>query len=306
MSYILAVVTVAIFLAKTNGRHLIRRRRLIRGVVLPLILILSIIPVLYVKIAPYQIRVHQQNINTGKLTNEIKIALMSDTHFRPLKRAAFMEKVAEHLEQIKPNLILFAGDFLFYNNAEKYRQDFDTFKKISAIAPTYAVLGNHDYGIGNKSRSMRYKDDSKKIKKYLEENGVRVLIDESVKLEISGQKFWLIGFDEFWKEEKNPAQAIANINDTLLKIGLSHNPDTSYLPEAKIIDLMLSAHTHGGQIRLPGKDALVGAETDFPREFYGRFIDKTIPKMFNTSGLGESGFAIRAFNPPEIAILNVR
>ncbi|MCX6779129.1 MAG: metallophosphoesterase [Candidatus Magasanikbacteria bacterium] len=276
------------------------------GRILPSILIIGLILLVEIQIEPYQINIRRQDIQIGKTTSNLKIALISDFHLSPLKNDGYLERVAKKINQENPDLILFAGDFLFYDHIEKYSSDFTIFKKFSAIAPTYTVFGNHDYGIGDSRHSHLYFDQHEKLAKLLEKAGVKVLVDASDNIIIKGEEIQLVGFDEFWHSSKNPAQAIKNVEGKGLKIGLSHNPDAAYLPESQNLDIILSGHTHGGQLRLPLIGALAEAETFFPRSDYGHFINNSKPKIFNTVGLGESGLPIRFFNHPEIAILNIQ
>lgn len=279
---------------------------LLSGRILPIFLFVGIALLLIIQLEPYHLTVRRQTIETGKLSANIKIALMSDVHLRPLKEGAYLEKVAQKVSKENPDLIFFAGDFLFYDHVDSYEKDFRSFKKFSEIAPAYAVLGNHDYGIGDSRHSLIYKDQHEKIIKLLERSGIKVLIDENLLLDLNGQKIQLVGFDEFWHWNKKPDQAFKDLQPEGLRIGLSHNPDAAYLPESQKLDILLAGHTHGGQMRLPLVGALAEAETSFPRVNYGQFVDNSKPKIFNTVGLGESGFPIRLFNPPEIAILNIR
>ncbi|KKR48452.1 MAG: Calcineurin-like protein phosphoesterase family protein [Candidatus Magasanikbacteria bacterium GW2011_GWC2_40_17] len=273
---------------------------------LPLFLFVGLILSLKIQLEPYQLTIREQAIETGKLKQEIQVALISDTHLRPLKRGWFLEKTAQNLQIKKPDLIFLAGDFLFHDQMEKFTPDFSAFKKFSDIAPTYAVLGNHDYGIADFDQKLFYIDQHQKIIELLEEVGVKVLIDENVTINIKDSEISLVGFDEFWHKEKNPAKAIAGLKQAALIIGISHNPDAAYLPESQNLDMILSGHTHGGQMRLPLIGSLAEAQTVFPRVDYGAVLLQNKPIIANTVGLGESGFPIRFFNRPEILILQIK
>lgn len=276
--------------------------------VIPALLIISILGLIYsAYLEPYWVKTRYETVNIGKLNSEIKVVLVSDWHMRPGKRAGFVRRTVKKIAREQPDLILMAGDHLFYDDFEKFKTDLAALGGLAKIAPTYAALGNHDHGIGNRGNTVHYADQSAVISQVLEQNGLKVLPDAKEKVKIRENEFWLVGFDEFWLWNKKPSQAIEGLaDDNLLKIGLSHNPDASFTVEGKILDLVLSGHTHGGQIRLPWVGALAEAETDLPRRDYGRYLPDHQPKILNTVGLGESGPHLRFWNRPEIVVLTIQ
>jgi len=257
-------------------------------------------------IEPYSIKVRQENLILNKLEQPLKVVVISDIHLRPLKKTGFVNFTAEKIKRLNPDLIILAGDYLFFDNIDNYKDDLLNFKKFSDIAPTYAVLGNHDYGIGDAGQNSTFEDSHEKIIKDLEQADIKLLIDEKTKINIHNQDLWLVGFDEYWSKKSHPDKALSDLNDNLLKIGISHNPDNGLLPKNKILDIIVSGHTHGGQAGLPFIGPLANAETLFPEAEYGKFLPNNSPKMLNTSGLGESGLPIRFFNWPEIVLLTIK
>lgn len=257
-------------------------------------------------IEPYLLTVRTVEINSPKINQEIKIVLLSDTHLRPGKRADFVARLEKKIAGLKPDLILLAGDFLFHDDIGRYQKDLTEFKKLTQIAHTYAVLGNHDYGLGNKKLTITYEDDHEELLKILTSDGIKVLRDANTKLEIKGEQIQLVGFDEYWLPAKQPKKAIINLEKNIFTLGLSHDPDTGLELEAKKLDLLLSGHTHGGQIRLPWIGAIGEAQTKFSKADYGQYLSGNQPPILNTSGVGESGAHLRFWNRPEIVLLKIK
>lgn len=298
--YLISAIALSWYLIKKKPRYFLT------GIFLPVLLLTGLAILLLAQLNTYRLVIDEQTIENDKIEQPLKIVLMSDTHLRPLKRGWYLQKVAKKIKSTDPDLIVFTGDFLFYDEAGQYEKDFTVFKNFSQIAPTYAVLGNHDYGIATSSGHKNRSDQGEKIKQLLEETGVKVLIDELDIINLQGQKIQLVGFDEFWHLTKNPSQAVQNLKKSDLKIGLSHNPDAAYLPESQFLDIILTGHTHGGQLRLPFVGALATAETTFSRQDYGQTTTDKQLKIFNTSGLGESFLPIRLFNPPEAILIKIK
>lgn len=272
------------------------------------LLILSILGLFYsAYLEPSLVKTRTQEIDSAKINEEIKIVLVSDWHLRPGKGAGFVKDTAEKISYLRPDVILMAGDYLFFDDFKRFKDDLAALGQLTKIAPTFAVLGNHDYGIGDPEQSFLFPDHHQQITQLFEENGIRVLRDEKEKIKIKGVEIWLAGFDEFWRPQKKPWSALKELADApLFKIGLSHNPDAAFTPEAKVLDILLSGHTHGGQIRLPFIGALGDAETIIPLADYGRYLPYHQPPIFNTVGLGESGAPFRFFNRPEIVLLKIK
>lgn len=298
--YLIGALSLSWFLIKKKSSSFLIR------VFLPALFLFSLTILLTVQLNTYRLIIDKQIISSDKIQRPLKIILMGDVHLRPLKRSGYLQKVANRVKTIRPDLIIFTGDFLFYDQADNYEKDFALFKNFSQIAPTYAVLGNHDYGIATSSGHKAYSDQSEKIKQLLQQAGIKILIDTSETITLQDQEIQIIGFDEFWHQTKNPTQAVQNLKNSDLKIGLSHNPDAAYLPESQFIDIILTGHTHGGQLRLPLIGALATAETNFPRQNYGQTTENKQMKIFNTSGLGESFLPIRLFNPPEMILVEIQ
>lgn len=282
-------------------------RQKILGVILPGLLVLSALGVIEsAYIEPYWLKIRRTDIEVGKIKAPIRIALFSDTHLRATKNSGWLKKIASKLRGEKPDLILIAGDFLYFDDFEKFGDKLNELGALTKIAPTFAVLGNHDYGIGNRELTFLYNDQHRQITQRLDDLGITVLKDENVKIKIKNEDVWLVGFDEAWYLGNRPGKALAGLNDNLLKLGLSHHPDIAFDPRTKILDLVLSGHTHGGQIRLPWFGALGDADTPLLKKDYGRYLPDHQPKIFNMIGVGESGPPMRFMNPPEIVILNIK
>ena len=157
--------------------------------------------------------------------------------------------------------------------------------------------------------------DENKLKQYLkmlEENGVKVLIDNSSYYEKNGEKIRIIGinYDENVKIESNSLDKNENfvkiikdkfndINKDEYNILIAHDPENFELYEKIKPDLIFSGHDHGGLVRF-GKIALLSPRKKFfPKYAYGKnTINDTT--MITSSGIGNARIPVRLFNRPEI------
>jgi len=215
--------------------------------------------------------------------------LIADTHLGQYKGARFMERVVNQINALEPDFILFPGDFVYSIAPEDIDEFFSPLTQLDA--PLYATLGNHDM-----APAGELTDDL--LLTSLEDYGVTWIDNKSVTFD----GIQLIGIGELWNDDAD-LSTFDQLQPELTNIVLAHNPDTAYLFEDIDVDLIVSGHTHGGQIRIPFLYRMV-----IPCEYnwgtaQGWFTVLGNP-LYITSGLGETGLPLRLFNPPEVVHFN--
>jgi uncharacterized protein len=218
------------------------------------------------------------------------ILQISDLHVDINPRA--MQRLGEILPQLSYDLCVLTGDY----RGKTYGPYEATIEGMARIRPhiaepVYAVLGNHD---------------SLRMVPALEAIGVRMLVNETEPLLRAGQRLYLAGVDDahFYRMD-NIEKAAARIPHDAFSILLSHTPEIYRQAAHADFDLMLSGHTHGGQICLPGAIPLT-LDSALPRRMgagswrYGRMIGYT------SVGVGASIVAARINCPPEITLHELR
>jgi hypothetical protein len=207
--------------------------------------------------------------------------------------------IALGLEQ-QPDLICLTGDFI-----SGHWPDFDHYSallsQLSARAPTFAVLGNHDGGSWV-SPHGGYADTTA-VRTLLARSGIRLLYNERTTVDLAGRTLTLVGLGDWWADEIRPRPAFAGLDATAQPvIVMSHNPDTKDLLGDYPWRLMLSGHTHGGQIRIPGLG------TPFAPVHDHRYVAGLKPWrdrwIHVTRGVGNL-HGIRINCPPEVSILEL-
>jgi predicted MPP superfamily phosphohydrolase len=254
-------------------------------------------------IEPRRIVVHSETIQLSDETEKTaRFALLSDIHVGPYKGESFVENAVEKLLEQDPEFVLIAGDFIF-KNADKI-DELNPLEQLSSEIPTYAVLGNHDYDLYSEEAPV----DSKlgnQVRVKLTQLGIKVLMNEGIILR--DQNIWLAGTDDLWTKASRLENALESRTTQSTTILLSHNPDIlRRLPADPQIDLIVSGHTHGGQIRLPYLGPIGKIPTQLGQDFDQGLFDLGHTKLFITSGLGESGPRARLFNPPEIVMVELQ
>lgn len=259
-------------------------------------------------VEPHLLVIKKQQIKFSSLPRPTVVALAADFHAGPYKQTSWMEKTVSAIMASNPDIIVLAGDFVFDDKEQvKY---LEPLKKLYAPLGVYAVLGNHDYAADKKDMlGAEGLARAQAVAETLKSCGIKVLINKGVKINLINNDFlFLFGVDDIWTGRANLQTALATLglnNMPHPSIVISHNPDEVSAAENWGADLVLSGHTHGGQIRLP----FLGPVPPLPDEL-GRKYDKGIfdfgkTQLFITNGAGEIGARARLFNPPEVAILTL-
>ena len=181
----------------------------------------------------------------------LKLLHLSDLHAEPMP-LEFLSRQIDHALAWRPDFICVTGDFI----TTKYEQ-WDAYAavlaKLPAAAPTYATLGNHDGG-----RWARFSGYSttENVRNLLERAKIPLLHNTQQEIEVRGRLLKLVGLGDDWADELDPVRAFGGFpfgikRGEIPTIALSHNPDTKDELAGFAWDLMLSGHTHGGQLSLP-------------------------------------------------------
>jgi predicted MPP superfamily phosphohydrolase len=228
----------------------------------------------------------------------LKIAVLSDLHVgSPYIDERKVRLIAERTNELQPDLIVILGDYMASNRHGSHRVEPEVFapilKDLHAPFGVYSVLGNHDWW---------YKGT--KVRRALEDNGIKVLENESVNIDVRGEPLWLVGLGDLWTRPQHIEQTIAQVPEGATIVALTHNPDIFPQVPSRV-NLLLAGHTHGGQVRFP----LIGSVVESSR--YGERYEKGHVSenghdLFVTTGIGTSIAPVRFGVPPEIVLLEIK
>lgn len=229
----------------------------------------------------------------------LRIALFADTHVGKFGNAPSLARIVDQVNQQDVDLVLIAGDLVFRPRSGQIESEIGALARLEA--PAIAILGNHDVGAPGP-------DNRRAVRTALEGAGVSVLEDTFEIVEVSGQQLAISGLRDLWDRLPIDTDFASNIPEGLPHITLAHNPDTAlYLPTGFDYDLMLSGHTHGGQIRLPFLFHLaIPCEGDWDRDLHSWRDSAGAERLvWVTPGTGMVDLPFRLFQPPRIDILTL-
>jgi predicted MPP superfamily phosphohydrolase len=228
----------------------------------------------------------------------LQIVQITDTHIGTFMTVERLRGICERAVQRNPDLICLTGDFLtIESNREQYALDEALAPLAAARGKVYACLGNHDH------------EAPYHVKRALAAHGVRLLIDEAEEVDTPIGRVQLLGFDFHFRErEKFMSDVCARWPrpQGMLRLVLLHDPGAfKRMPEGEG-DLVLSGHTHGGQVGLVSFGlpwTFVSAVTSIPDHgLWARGRDR----LYVHRGTGHYGFPLRVGVPAEQSLLRVQ
>jgi predicted MPP superfamily phosphohydrolase len=243
---------------------------------------------------------HRVKLPCKRLNRSVRILHLSDFHASPAVPLSLIENSVNLGLDAKPDVICLTGDFVTDAAPFDAAQYGRILRRLSSAAPIFATLGNHDGGVWGASHGGL--KDTSIVCALLSSAGIPLLHNRSEIVRLSDQSVRFAGVPDLWSEQVNGDLAFAGVPADDPAILLAHNPDTKDVLADRPWDLMLSGHTHGGQVVLP----ILGDRFTPVRD--KRFIAGLKPwngrQVYVTRGVGSID-GVRLNCRPEVTILDV-
>ncbi len=224
----------------------------------------------------------------------LRIAQLSDIHASvEISPQQIAQAVAATLHE-QPDLIVLTGDYV--SHGLSHVPDLASFANLQAPLGVYAVLGNHDHWTGAPER----------IAQTLTSYGIQMLKNTHVRIQSGGAAdLWLAGVDDVWEQGADLAAALRGIPAGATTVLLAHEPDFADIAAQRGIQLQLSGHSHGGQVRLPwlGAPILPWLGERYPIGL--QRVAGTQTQVYTNRGIGMVKPAVRFNCRPEVTILRL-
>jgi predicted MPP superfamily phosphohydrolase len=253
----------------------------------------------------------------------VKLAVIADLHAcEPWMSRERIRQVVRHTNSLEPDCILLLGDYVAGDGLMRYADPIAEkdwareLGRLTAPLGVHAVLGNHDWWADAEVQRRRCGTPAASLA--LQDAGIPVYENASVRLEKDGAAFWLAGLadqEAFWPASgRRPdpsrfhlggddlAGALSQVQDTAPVILMAHEPDIfPHVPDR--VALTVAGHTHGGQIRILGYAPVVPSRYG-NRYVYGHVVEQN-RNLIVSAGLGCSGVPVRFGAPPEIVMIEL-
>jgi len=251
-------------------------------------------------IEPYNIQIENLELKIKNLPSsfkDIKIVHLSDFHSKNFGKREKM--VLEILKELSPDFIFITGDIVDWST-----RNFELIEPFwKGLVQNYAgrvfgVYGNHEH------RNIKLK----KLENLLKESGIEILKNESKKIELNNNFIYLIGIDDPHEGYDDLSKALKGLDFESTKILLAHSPEIfRKIKNQKLkIDLVLTGHTHGGQINIPILvELFIPLRLKFDRKYKKGLFNEDSILMYVNRGVAPSGIPFRFNCPPEITLIKL-
>lgn len=232
--------------------------------------------------------------------NGFSIALLSDFHYDPLFSVRPLKAAVDIVNGLHPDLIVFAGDYVSVpwfgkdaRGAAAAEPCAEWLRKMQARNGLWAVLGNHDAFT-----------DPGQVTDALRSHGIQVLENQSAAIESNGGRFWLAGVNDVVAGRHDLPATLQAVPSDEAVVLLAHEPDYADHVQRYAVDLQLSGHSHGGQVRLPFIPPLL--LPPLAKKYVWGLYQVGGLTLYTNPGLGTVDIPARLNCPPEITLLTVR
>jgi uncharacterized protein len=244
----------------------------------------------------YLVQVNTYRIPVSRLPSAFEgftIVQLTDLHYGPLVPLSLLESAIEQANSIPRDLIVCTGDYIHQrNSAHQIEKIWPLLATLTAPSGVFSILGNHDHW-GDTERSIFW----------LNKTGQN-LRHQTRKMERNGQVLWFVGAGDLWEDHVSIDNLMKPIPKDDCRIVLAHNPDSADTIIELKPDLMISGHTHGGQVNIPFFGTPVLPVKNKNYSFGLKRSGNNIP-VFISRGIGWAILPVRFNCFPEIAVITL-
>ncbi len=221
------------------------------------------------------------------------IAQLSDLHIGAFTPLWWGLRWVRKANAANADIVVVTGDMV--TSGVAFHDDIaELVGNLRAKEGVYVIMGNHDYfGEGEPLVSL------------LRERHAHVLRNEGVVLERDGARLFLAGMDDIWTRRDNLDASLADRPEGVPTVLLAHDPDRFPQAARRNVDVVLSGHTHGGQIAMPFLDRFITA-SKLAHQFHLGLYQDGDSTLYVHPGLGTTGPPMRLGVAPAIALIRLR
>jgi hypothetical protein len=235
----------------------------------------------------------------------LRIVHITDLHHGTWMSVEWVRQVIDKANALEPDLVALTGDYV-YRGREYVRPVAREIRGLRAACGVVAVMGNHDWweGGGELTRRVFAEEGIDLI-----DNARRFVRPDRTLVADAREGLCVAGVGDLWEDKCLYERALGGVPGGVPRVLLSHNPDVAeepaFLAGGYRCDLILSGHTHGGQIRLPGIGAPV-TNSAYGSKYASGLVQGPLCPVFVSRGLGMTVMPVRLGVRPELAVIELR
>jgi predicted MPP superfamily phosphohydrolase len=241
------------------------------------------------------VRIDRRTLPLARLPDSfdgVQIAFLTDIHHGPFTSLDYVSAVIRTTLVLGPDVIVLGGDYSL-KDGKYIRPCLDVHAALTAPLGVYGVLGNHDYWHG-----------VAETRAALKAAHVEELTNRGVWLRRGSDRLRLAGVDDLWTGRADVQAALGDATRDDACLLISHNPDLAEVLHEPRVGLMLSGHTHGGQVVFPTGAPFVPSR--YGQKYLRGLVQAPETLIYVSRGLGTSGVPVRVACRPEINLITLK
>lgn len=223
----------------------------------------------------------------------LRIVQLTDLHHSLFTPREEIQRAVHLSNRLRPDLVALTGDYVTLSRDYIWPLA-QALGKLRARLGVFAVLGNHDFQV-----------NPGEVTRALHTQRIRVLRNSHCALRSRSATLWIVGVDDLWWRADDMDRALHSVPARDTKILLCHNPLGIHAASERDVDLVLSGHTHGGQVRLPVVGSVYG-RSKLGERFVEGWNRLNGTQIYVSRGIGKVLVPLRVGCPPEITCLRLR
>jgi predicted MPP superfamily phosphohydrolase len=257
-------------------------------------------------VEPRNLRVHRRKLALRDLPPELaglRLVQVSDVHHGPWLSLDYVRSVVKTTNALNPDVILLTGDYV-YESWRYVAPVAEVLGGLRARIGTLAVLGNHDWYEGGRCVLQEFARNNLPL---IDNSRVFIKPDRTL-VKHTGEGLCIAGVGDLWEGSPNYSAALSGLPRAMPRLLLSHNPDAAedvnLVTAGYRVDLMISGHTHGGQVWIPGVGTPI-VPSKFGQKYASGLVKGPACDVFVSKGVGVSGLPVRFGVPPEVVVFEL-
>lgn len=223
----------------------------------------------------------------------MKIAFLADLHHGPRTGLDYLRKAIALVAEWQPDMVLLGGDYV-YDSRQYIAPVFELLKTLRAPYGVFGILGNHDHW-----------QSASETRAAMRAAGIADLTNVGLWFSHGNSRVRVAGVGDLWEDTQDLSSALDDAREGDTTILLSHNPDFAERVFDPRVSLMLSGHTHGGQVHIP----LFGPPiipSRYGQKYASGLVQAPLTRVFVSRGIGTIGIPVRFCCRPEINLLTLQ
>jgi uncharacterized protein len=267
-----------------------------KKIVTKILIIILFLGISYSIMESYSLRIKEDEILSDDLPNsfnKLKIVFISDIHCSWYFGEKKVKKVADRINELNPDIIILGGDYT-YGSIEYINKCFKGLKGLKSKYGVFAVLGNHDYG-----------ENKEETERAILKNGFYLINNKSYDIIKGKEKIRIGGVGDYIYDTQDLNKVTKNIENRDFLLLVSHNPDFVEEIKEEKVDLVLSGHTHGGQLTFFRKWFPL-INSNYGEKYLGGIVRNKETTVIVSHGVGTIVLPMRFYARPEINLITIR